>query len=107
MIKQSLRTVFGPILRPLEQGDEPFAHKPLNRKILIAVGVLFMVLCGVAAFFALNQSAAGYIAPALAHFAKQLEAQLGENRLPCGGIRTADDRSTTSGSQVLIVMPCP
>lgn len=68
MVKKSLRTVFGPILRPLEQGDEPFAHKPLNRKILIAVGVLFMILCGVAAFFALNQSAAGYIAPVVIFF---------------------------------------
>ena len=67
-MRESLRKLFWPILGPFEKGDEPFAHKPLNRKILIAVGVLFMILCGVAAFFALNQRAAGYIAPVVVFF---------------------------------------
>jgi hypothetical protein len=38
------RQLFWFILRHFESGDEPYAVKPLNRKVLIAVGVLFNVL---------------------------------------------------------------
>lgn len=68
-IKTSLRKLFWPVLRPFELGEGAFSHKPLNRKILIAVGMLFMLLCAVAAFFAIRQGAVGYVLPVIVFFA--------------------------------------
>jgi hypothetical protein len=39
-MKNLFRTIFAPILNIFEKGDEPYAHKPLNRKILIVFGVM-------------------------------------------------------------------
>ena len=43
-MKAFFRRLFGFILRFFEAGDEPYSYKPLNRKVLIAVGVLFNVI---------------------------------------------------------------
>lgn len=40
-MKDFFRRLFGFILRFFEAGDEPYSYKPLNRKVLIVVGVLF------------------------------------------------------------------
>ncbi len=42
-MKQTLRNLFAPLLKPLEAGDEPYHYKPLSRKILLFFGVVF---CG-------------------------------------------------------------
>ena len=39
-----LRKIFSPLLHFFEKGDEPFHHKPMNRKILFAVGCMFTFL---------------------------------------------------------------
>lgn len=46
-MKASLRKLFAPILNMFEGGTEPYAHKPLNRKILLALGGLFCLLDGI------------------------------------------------------------
>ena len=42
-IKQQLRLVFSPVLDRLETGNDLYAYKPLQRKVLIFIGCLF---CG-------------------------------------------------------------
>ena len=63
------RRFFWVVLRPFEQGDEPYTHKPLNRKILLAVGVLFGVLCAASTFMAVDRGGIGYALPILVFFA--------------------------------------
>lgn len=43
-MKNTLRTVFAPLLHVLERGDEPFAYKQSHRTILVVVGGLFLLL---------------------------------------------------------------
>lgn len=45
-MKNLLRKLFSPVLKPLESGDEPFAYKPLNRKILLVASALFTIIVG-------------------------------------------------------------
>lgn len=56
------------VLRHFEQGDEPFTHKPMNRKILLAVGVLFGLLSAVSAYMAIDRGGIGYLLPVLVFF---------------------------------------
>jgi len=41
MIKQTLRTLFSPILNIFESGTQPFSYKVSHRVILIVMGSLF------------------------------------------------------------------
>lgn len=68
-MKSQLRKLFWFILRQFESGDEVYTYKPLNRKILIVVGLLFLVLCTGAVVAAIFQGAPGYIVPILVLFA--------------------------------------
>ncbi|MED5430848.1 MAG: hypothetical protein VX920_00790 [Pseudomonadota bacterium] len=43
-MKAFLRNVFSPILNPFESGDDSYVYRPSHRKILLVVGVLFLVL---------------------------------------------------------------
>lgn len=43
-MKQVLRKLCQPLLQRLEQGTEPYVYKPLNRKLLIVAGCLFLFL---------------------------------------------------------------
>ena len=45
MLKNLIRTLFAPLLNPLEAGDEPYNYKPSHRTILLVVSALF---CGLA-----------------------------------------------------------
>lgn len=56
------------ILRFFEQGDEPFTHKPMNRKILLAVGALFGILCAVSAYMAMDRGSIEYGLPVVIFF---------------------------------------
>ena len=46
-MKQFLRKIFSPILSIFESGDEEYVIKPLSRKILIVISVLFSGLASV------------------------------------------------------------
>ncbi|MDZ7803497.1 hypothetical protein [Thiohalophilus sp.] len=63
-----LRQLFWFVLRYFESGEKPFNYKPLNRKILIVVGVLFSGLGLVSAYFAMGQAQVGYLIPVVVFF---------------------------------------
>lgn len=50
-MKDVLRKVFWPILLFFEKGGNAGGYRPSHRKILLAVGFLFLVLSGVSLFF--------------------------------------------------------
>ena len=62
-MKHLLRTIFSPILMVFERGDEPYAYKPLNRKILIAIGVLFSFLGTAVVYLSPADVDPGYFLP--------------------------------------------
>ena len=62
-MKAFFRKIFWFILRPFEQGDELFSYRPLNRKILLVVGLLFTLLWLIIAFAIFKQKEYGYFLP--------------------------------------------
>ena len=64
-MKQLLRKIFFPILDIFEQGDEAYAIKPLSRKILIVIGVLFSGLASVVFYLIPEESDLGYYLPVI------------------------------------------
>lgn len=60
-----LRALFAPLLNILERGDEPFGYKPSHRRILLAVGGLFMILACVSLFFGMIAGGVGAYLPAV------------------------------------------
>ena len=62
-MKQLFRTVFSPVLNIFENGDEPYAYRPLNRKILITIGVLFSALGSAVFYFSPADADPGYFLP--------------------------------------------
>jgi drug/metabolite transporter (DMT)-like permease len=63
-----LRLLFAPLLNILEKGDEPYGYKPSHRKILLAVGALFLFLACVSLFFGMIAGGAGAFLPAAVFF---------------------------------------
>ena len=39
-----LRKLFSPLLNLFEKGDDPFHHRPMNRKVLLALSIFFSAL---------------------------------------------------------------
>ena len=62
-MKNALRKLFSPILNIFEKGDEPYVAKPLNRKILIVIGVLFSFLVSVVIYLSYDKGEPGYLIP--------------------------------------------
>lgn len=62
-MKPLLRKLFSPILNIFEAGDEPYAYKPLNRKILIVIGVLFLCLVSAVGYLSFDKGEVGYLIP--------------------------------------------
>ena len=62
-----LRKLASPILKPLEAGDEPYSYKPLSRKVLIAVSVLFTLLATLILISALGNDL-GYLFPVMVFY---------------------------------------
>ena len=62
-MKDSLRKLFAPILNLFEGGEEPYNYRPSHRKILIAVGSLFLILCAVSLYFGSIAGGAGAYIP--------------------------------------------
>lgn len=64
-MKATLRKIASPILNYFESGDEAFAYKVSHRKILLAVGVLFLLVSSVSLFFTIKTGQYGGILPIL------------------------------------------
>ena len=64
-MKNILRKLFSPILNIFESGDEPYTAKPLNRKILIIIGVLFAFLASVVIYLSYDKGEVGYLVPVI------------------------------------------
>lgn len=73
-MKEMLRKLFSPLLVVFEKGDEPYAIKPLSRRILIAIGVLFFGLASGVAYLALDVGELGFLLPVLVFYAISLVA---------------------------------
>ena len=63
-----LRKIFQPILRIFESGDGEYRYEKSHRKILIAMGVLFLTLSTVSAVLAISSSEMGGLIPFLVFF---------------------------------------
>ena len=64
-MKDFLRTLFSPILNLFEGGDGPYVYRPSHRKILLAVGSLFLFLCIISLYFGSVAGGAGAYIPTL------------------------------------------
>jgi hypothetical protein len=62
-MRNSLTRLFWPILGFFEKGELPQGSRPSHRKILLAVGFLFMVLVAVSLYFALISGIVGAVIP--------------------------------------------
>ncbi len=62
-MRNSLTRLFWPILGFFEEGELPQGYRPSHRKILLAVGFLFMVLVAVSLYFALISGIVGAVIP--------------------------------------------
>ncbi|NOX76817.1 MAG: hypothetical protein GXP17_09475 [Gammaproteobacteria bacterium] len=71
-MKKWLRKLFFPVLNMFENGDEPYAVKPLNRKILITIGVLFLGLVSVVIYLSYDKGEPGYLIPVVVFSAVSL-----------------------------------
>lgn len=67
-MKTHLRKIFWFILSNFEKGDEPYIYKPLNRIILIVVGLLFLALSMIIVFFSSYMEGYGYLIPTIIFF---------------------------------------
>jgi len=67
-MKNSLRKIFRPVLNTLESGDEDYSYKESHRKILLAVGGLFLVLSVVSAAAAISTADKGGLLAFLVFF---------------------------------------
>ena len=64
-MKATLTKLCWPILARFEKGDGEYAYKPLNRKILIVLGVLFTALASGIAWVVINTQTWGAFLPIL------------------------------------------
>jgi hypothetical protein len=67
-MKATLRQLFGFILRFFESGDEPYHYKPLNRQVLIAVGVLFNAIWMFTAYLYAGKGGYDFLLPVAVFF---------------------------------------
>ena len=71
-MKKLLRKLFSPILNIFEASDGPYSVKPLNRKILIVIGVLFLGLASAVAYLAFDMGDVGFMIPVVVFFSVSL-----------------------------------
>lgn len=67
-MKTQLRKLLWFILLFFENGDEPYAYKPLNRTILIVVGALFSLLAMITIYVSIGKDGYGYLIPVVVFF---------------------------------------
>jgi len=64
-MKNFLRKIFSFILNQFECGEGDYAYKPLNRKILLIVGILFLSLASIIISLSGLSEGYGFIIPTL------------------------------------------
>jgi hypothetical protein len=67
-MKNTLRDFFQPILTMFESGDDEYRYDKTHRKILLAVGVLFLVLATISAVLSIKAAQIGGLIPVIAFF---------------------------------------
>lgn len=67
-MKRLLTQLFWPILAPFEKRGDAGGYRPSHRKILLAVGFLFLVLAGASGYFASYANHIGALIPILFFF---------------------------------------
>lgn len=67
-MKTQLRKLFWFILAYFEKGEGAYSYKPLNRKILIVVGILFILLSSIGIFFTIEAGEYSYLLPVAVFF---------------------------------------
>lgn len=75
-MKQTLRTLFLPVLDRLEAGEGEYAYRPSQRTILMAVGALFILVAAGAVFASILSRGLGGVFPAIVFFALGLVAEV-------------------------------
>lgn len=63
-MKDTLRKVFSPLLKPFESGETDYIYRESHRSILKFVGLLFLFLAFVSLYAAVKASALGGAIPA-------------------------------------------
>ena len=86
-MKALLTKLCSPILAPFEKGEGPYQYKPLNRKILLFIGVLFGGLAALSYYLMSGQSDLAYYLPVIVFSGVSLVA------LVVGGL--GSDRAVT------------
>jgi isoprenylcysteine carboxyl methyltransferase (ICMT) family protein YpbQ len=83
-MEKIVKRIFQPILRIFESDDGEYHYEKSHRKILIAMGVLFLALSAVSAVLAIISSQMGGLIPFLVFFMIGLVCEvvgwLGSNR---------------------------
>jgi len=64
-MKDQLRKIFSPILNIFENHEGPYNYKPLHRKILIVIGILFSGLAIGVIFLAPDEAGIGALFPVI------------------------------------------
>jgi hypothetical protein len=62
-MKNSLRRIFAPVLKHFESGEGEYSYKASHRKILIAVGFLFLLISLISLVALIKVSEPGGILP--------------------------------------------
>jgi len=83
-MQEMMRRLFAPLLDRLEAGEGKYAYRPSHRKILMAVGALFMGLSAAAVYASVVAAQLGGLFPAVVFFllglACEVVAFLGSDR---------------------------
>lgn len=83
-MKETLRRIFWPILKVFESGEGEFSYAPSHRKILFAVGGLFLLLAFGSAYVSVEAATYGGLIPGTVFFSIgfvcSLVASLGSDR---------------------------
>ncbi|MDO6683252.1 MULTISPECIES: hypothetical protein [unclassified Oceanobacter] len=67
-MKTQLRKLFAPLLNLFEKGTGEYAYKPSFRKILLAVGCLFLVISSGSLYVAIRAAIWGGLLPGIVFF---------------------------------------
>lgn len=64
-MKNQLRAICKPLLNIFENGDGDYVYKPMSRKILIAMGLLFGFIAALVISYIIRNAAYGYALPGI------------------------------------------
>ncbi|HBX38290.1 MAG TPA: hypothetical protein DEG76_13805 [Pseudohongiella sp.] len=64
-MREKLRAIFAPVLAVFEKGEPAVSYRPSHRRILLALGTLFLLLGAVSTYLAFNSGQQASLIPAL------------------------------------------